>query len=640
MFKNPKMKKILVLGVKWGTVFGLLLLIVIGGYVYTTINDLKLSLNEMTIEKSAVQQSPSILEMDSYIDKKQLLDISTFFEDTKNAHAIEDLMDVGELIEYQNQFIPTKDIYLPKTLDNQCQRFNCLQFRKSFKEIPAPIWKGLLGTEDFRFLEHEGVDPVAIARAIVVDILAMKFVQGGSTLTQQLVKNLFLTNERTLGRKFKEMIYALYIEHILSKEEIVTLYLNEMFWGTFQGVYLKGFYAASLAYFNKAPKYLTDYEATLLISLLKGPYFYRPTKNIERLKSRANAVYKRLSELDLMASKTSEIWDENKWLAFQEDFIKRNKKFNFKAYYQVSKNSESYLEPYEKFILVSSVFEIQDYLKERSKGADIGVKVLIAGRECEDFNCEDMFSYYSKPERVKMTAISQEAHQVGSLLKPIVYDSFIDLGKSYDDEVSTSPLTLKLKSGTWTPKDYSKAKAQEVTLKYALQKSKNIPLIRTAEELGFDKLEENLSKRIPKLKSPLAEFPAQLLGALELSVEEAFMTYSKFIKNKCDQIKENDEDIEDTVLYFMSNAGETTISKVASSKFKQLHIFGKTGTSNNGLDSWYYAFDGKSHFVIWFGVESNRDKYDLPISGAASSFRILQKFILNRGKLPSEVFCP
>ena len=118
-----------------------------------------------------------------------------------------------------------------------------------------------------------------------------------------------------------------------------------MFWGTFQGVYLKGFYAASLAYFNKAPKYLTDYEATLLISLLKGPYFYRPTKNIERLKSRANAVYKRLSELDLMASKTSEIWDENKWLAFQEVFIKRNKKFNFK--YQ--KNFEIFFQSYFLF---------------------------------------------------------------------------------------------------------------------------------------------------------------------------------------------------------------------------------------------------------------------------------------------------
>ena len=179
----------------------------------------------------------------------------------------------------------------------------------------------------------------------------------------------------------------------------------------------------------------------------------------------------------------------------------------------------------------------------------------------------------------------------------------------------------------------------EITLKEALQKSKNIPLVRVASEIGFDKLEEKLAPKIPRLKSPLAEFPAQLLGALELSLEEVFSSYRSFLVGKCEELEKSDQDFEKSILYYMSVASETTISRVARPPLSHALVFGKTGTSNNGLDNWYFAFDGRQLYVFWFGVESKRDETNLRISGASTAFRMFQDFIIYRGKQVSEVYC-
>ncbi|MFT6633496.1 MAG: penicillin-binding protein 1B [Bacteriovoracaceae bacterium] len=607
--------------------------------MYVVINELKLKIAETQISKSKIIQTDSELEADSRVYKDQLESYLIFTELGNAEPFLEERVESGDIEINKNLIIINNKTELPKIDINQCERYRCLQFRKEFSEIPSSIWKGLLGTEDFRFLEHRGVDLFAIARAVVVDVIAMKFIQGGSTLTQQLVKNLFLTNEKKISRKLKEMVYALYIENVMDKEEIITLYLNEVFWGSFQGVYLKGFHAASLAYFNKAPKFLNEFEATLLVSLLKGPNYYRPTKAIDRLKNRTTAVFKRLQSLNLVTDSEQIFWSKARWQSFQENFVKRNNNEDFYVYYLVSTNREAHLEPFEKLVLFSSMLKRKAILKDRLNNADIGMKVLIASKECTGFDCAKIFTHYSKVEREKRKAMTEEYHQIGSLFKPIVYDTFIELGRSYDEEISTEKITLNLKSGKWSPKDYSKAKTNSVLLKTALQKSKNIPLIRVASEVGFEKLEEKLLPRIPKLQTPLAEYPAQLLGALELSVEEVFNTYNGFINDKCTQIKDKSLKFEETILYYMSVASETTISRLARNPLKSAYIFGKTGTTNQGLDNWYFAFDGKEVYVFWFGVDSDRNKHDLRISGATTSFMIFQDFINHRGKLISEILC-
>lgn len=632
-------KKTVMLCTRYALLFSCICAIFISGYVYVVINELKLKIVESKISQSKNELVQSTLEADTQTYKTHLKDFLVYSNHGESKKFITEGLESGGIEDQKNTYLINNEIQLPEIEANDCTRVRCIQIRKKFANIPAPIWKALLGTEDFRFLDHRGVDPIAVARAIIVDVIAMKFIQGGSTLTQQLVKNLFLTNEKKLSRKIKEMVFAIYIENVMDKEEIVTLYLNEVFWGSYQGVYLKGFHAASLAYFNKAPKYLDEFEATILVSLLKGPNYYRPTKKINRLKSRAVAVFKRLQKLKLVTSSEKKFWSKARWLQFQEDYKTRNSEYSFYSYYLMTQNREPQLESFEKFVLYNTITKNNKRLKKRTKGADIGIKIIIADKNCEGYDCKNLFSYYSKFERDKRTAITSEFHQVGSLLKPIVYDTFIDLGRSYEDEVSTEKITLNLKSGKWTPKDYSKAKQKKILLKKALQKSKNIPLIRIANDIGFDKLEEKLSKRIPRMQKPLSEFPAQLLGALELSLEEVYITYNNFIKDKCQTIKTEGLDLEDTILHYMSVASETTISRLARKPLKNAYIFGKTGTTNNGLDNWYFAFDGKEVYVLWYGVDSERNKHNLRISGASTSFMIFQDFLNHRGKLISEILC-
>lgn len=607
--------------------------------MYVVIQDLKHKLELNKVDSTDIIQIASHFEPETQVSSELFKDYLIYAADTETSVALNDLLSKQLIASSGKDFTILSAFELPPLRVNGCDRFRCIQNRREFRDIPAAIWKGLLGTEDFRFLDHQGIDPIAIARAIVVDVIAMKFVQGGSTLTQQLVKNLFLTNERKLKRKFTEMIYAIYIENILSKEEIITLYLNEVFWGTFQGVYIKGFHAASIAYFHKVPSELSEFEATMLISLLKGPSFYDPSRGIDRLRDRTKAVYERLRGLNLVSKSDQFLWSSSDWASWKKDYDKRSKGGHFYSYYLASQNSDRTIESFEKLVLYTSVQEVNAYLKPRVRDADIGIKIFIADLSCKSFDCESGFSFYSKQERDKRDAMTKEFHQVGSLLKPIVYETFIELGKSYDDDVSTEPITLKLKSGDWTPKDYSKVKVDEVELKVALQKSKNIPLIRIANEVGFDELEKKLIPKFPRLKSPLSEYPAQLLGALELSMEEVLRVYSDFIQNKCKSIKENDLDFEQTVLHYMSLAPETTITSLAKGPYRDARVFGKTGTTNNGLDNWYYAFDGQKVYLIWYGVESNRNKFDLRLSGAVSSFLIFQKFMNKRGKQISEIIC-
>lgn len=610
----------------------------VGLYSYLTISELKLKLSETLISDSQIVQADSFLESGTEIREDDFNDYLLYSELKTSTKFLK--VNQNKIRRNDSRLEIIEKIDLPKLSTNSCEKFKCLQFRKKFSEIPSPIWKALLGTEDFRFLEHKGIDFLSIGRAIVVDVIAMKFVQGGSTLTQQLVKNLFLTNERKLSRKFKEMIYALYIENVLSKDEIINLYLNEVFWGTFQGVYLKGYYAASIAYFDKKPMELSEYEATILVSLLKGPNYYRPTKKgIKRIKGRTQAVYKRLRGLNLASSSDVRSWSDNQWEEWSEQFTKRNKLYSFNSLYYLSQNSEMHLEGFEKLVFFNAVTRRRKALTKRTENADIGIKVIIANSKCVDFECAELFSFYSKEQRDRRVAMSEEYHQVGSLLKPIVYDTFIELGRHYDEEISTLPITLNLKSGAWTPKDYSKAKDEYVTIKVALQKSKNIPLIKIASEVGFEKLEDKLELTIPNLKKPLAEYPAQLLGSLELSMEQVMRTYSNFIEKKCQNIRNNTEKFEKSILNYMSISGETTISRLAKAPLKNALVFGKTGTSNNGLDNWYYAFDGENSYILWFGVESKRNESSLRVTGASSSYLILQDYLNNRGKQVSEVHC-
>ena len=185
---------------------------------------------------------------------------------------------------------------------------------------------------------------------------------------------------------------------------------------------------------------------------------------------------------------------------------------------------------------------------------------------------------------------------------------------------------MRIKSGAWTPREGHKDLAEEVTLKEALIKSYNRPLIRLGEEMGWDELEAYLEGYIPKIKKPLQEYPAQLLGAVELSMSELFGVYQKFIQENC-----LSEDGESDVIEALSDPTTTTISHRVGRELAGQKFFGKTGTSNNGMDNWFISFDGRELGVIWFGNEGKKEA-DIRLFGSNTAFRIFEQFNRSRGK--------
>ena len=586
---------------------------------------LTMPLVRVTKEQDASSIDEIILEEGAIVNGEQLENFLLFF--LPNGESRPELASIrGNLLSVD------KEYRLPGKLVNHCQDFYCYQYRVGFDHIPSIFWKGLIGIEDYRFLDHFGIDFKSILRAIVTDLKELRLAQGGSTLTQQLVKNLFLSNKKTVGRKLREIIYSIYIEFRFSKEEILEAYFNEVYWGALEGIQIKGIHAAALYYFNTPLDHITPYQAAILISLLKGPTYYHPINHLDRLKDRTNTVLKKLVDLNLFSYKVSNVWNESQWKTWHQALISRSEKKLKRAIWQTTRTEKQYFTTYELYSFIVSVNNTLKSIEQRIGDKDIAVKAVIG----MPFTNKEEFSFYSKVERQTLRAIHEEYHQVGSALKPIIYSIFMAHGKSLFDTVSTEELSLNLKSGIWTPREAHEIEEKEITLLEALLKSYNRPLIRVAHELGFDSIEQDLLVFVPKIKSPLAEFPAQLLGAVELSPYELYQSYIKFVQKECRVLEEREPE---NILLLMSDPKETTVKMVVGDHIGDMRFFGKTGTSNDGLDNWYVFFDGRLLGVIWVGLEGKRSNEKLNLYGSVTAFKIFQDFLRDRGKRFNELNC-
>ena len=531
-------------------------------------------------------------------------------------------------------FLVRSDFQLQPLIKNDCQDLFCFKHYASFDFIPPLFWKGIIAVEDARFLEHFGVDFISISRAFVANLKSLRFEQGGSTISQQLVKNLFFTNEKTIQRKINEMIVSIYIEQKFPKEKILEAYLNEFQWGGLQGIRVKGFYAASLFYFSKRPQDLTPYEISILVSLLKGPSYFSPLNHIDRLKNRSDVVFDKMVEKKDIPNRNDLKWSQKDWDNFQRQIKDREKSKYFLQLWSMPKENSYALNFYERFVLAQKVHEIRSKIFERypEQAKDFAVKVLIKSLAEVADGESSQFYYYSKTERNLQRAIEDETHQVGSTLKPILYQILTKSDFSLSDEVSTGPISLNLTSGVWSPKEAGTVKETEVTLKDALLKSYNRPVIHLVNSYGFDKMETELDPYFPMMKKPLKEFPAQLLGSMEMSLAQLANAFEKFIKGSCEDLYLGNKTEDESVLYALSNPTQTTVARHLDPIFRNLRFFGKTGTTNSGFDNWYVAFDGKYLAMVWVGTEGNRGIKGLSLYGSTTAFQVYQSFFRDRGQ--------
>ncbi|AFI04554.1 transglycosylase domain-containing protein [Helicobacter cetorum] len=525
------------------------------------------------------------------------------------------------------------------------------RFYAHFNEIPARLVESLLAVEDTLFFEHGGINLDAIMRAVIKNAKSGRYTEGGSTLTQQLVKNMVLTREKTLTRKLKEAIISLRIEKVLSKEEILERYLNQTFFG--HGYY--GVKTASLGYFKKPLDKLSLKEIAMLVSLPRAPSFYDPTKNLDFSLARANDIIRRLYSLGWISSTElkhalgevpivyNESTTQNSAPYVVDEVLKqldhldglRTKGYTIKLTLDLD---------YQRLALESLRFGHQRMLEkiaqERSKDKK---KDNDPQEELEDNLNASMVVTDTQSGKIlalvggidyKKSAFNratQAKRQFGSAIKPFIYQIAFDNGYSTTSKIpdvarnfeNANRTTDSTQNHAWHPSNYSRNFLGLVTLQEALSHSLNLATINLSDQLGFEKVYNSLSdmgfKNLPKDLSIV-------LGSFVISPLDAAQQYSLFsnyglmlkpmliesITNSSGETKTfTPLEIKRTTskeqafltLSALINTVENGTGKQA--RLHNIEVAGKTGTSNNNIDAWFIGFTPTIQSVIWFGRDNN-----------------------------------
>jgi penicillin-binding protein 1A len=517
-----------------------------------------------------------------------------------------------------------------------------------FDEIPVPIIEALIAIEDTMFFEHHGVNYEAIFRAMLKNLIAMRYVEGASTLTQQLVKNKLLTREKKLSRKIKEFLLALKVESALTKEEILERYLNEVYFG--HGYY--GIKTAAKGYFHKELYELTAKEIAILVGLPKAPSAYAPTRNYELALGRANRVLKRLGELGWIDERRLSAALEAKPEVF-DDTLTQNL-----APYAVDEIKKELLPYYPDLktggYTVVSTIDLDYQARARDAMVYAYEKALErAGREVTDeeemergVNPQHAMAQLNgalvsiEPQTGDIIALIggvnyqkssfnraiQSKRQPGSAFKPFLYQIALDSGFSPStmlaDIARTYEYEIDGEQKKWKPQNYGKNFKGLISLKEALVYSKNLATINLVTDVGLMKMHNKLEdfgfKDLPKDLS--ISLGAIGMSPLELSeYYTIFSNYGTRVKPKIIKSIQNSGGQREVIetqaqqvttpqqAYLMNDIMRSAVNRGTGrrARVKGMEIAGKTGTTNNSVDGWFCGYSPSLQTIVWFGNDDN-----------------------------------
>lgn len=527
----------------------------------------------------------------------------------------------------------------------------------SIDAVPDMLPKTLTLIEDRDFYDHHGVAPLSILRALMANIAAGRTVQGGSTLTQQLVKNMFLTRERSLVRKAKEALMAVIIDARYSKTQILQAYLNEVFLGQNGDMAVHGFGLASYFYFDRPANELNTPEIATLVAMIKGPSYYNPRRHPERVKERRDLVLR---------------------LLFEQNEIDRDA---YQQYVNQSLNlaSGASLASGKHPAFMDRVRrELSDILAEPSL-RDSGVKVfttldIVAQRRAERALAQTLNGLQSDRKAALQGAMvvtditSGEVRaivggrdyeykgfnraldarrQVGSLIKPAVYLTALEDPTQYNlaTPLDDKPITLRTTDGKqWSPKNADKEFRGSVPLITALTQSLNVPTVNLGMQLGLDKVVETIHQLGVEREVPAV--PSLTLGALSLTPFETNQMYQtlsnegRYIplhtvtdvttssNNLLWQKAEFFSQRADAPATYLLNyalykvAREGTANRVGRA-FPSVNMAGKTGTTDDYRDSWFSGFDRNNVITVWVG---NDDNQPVNLTGAGGGLPVFVNY--------------
>jgi len=574
----------------------------------------------------------------------------------------------GKISQLFSDNIPVKALRLePKLLARLVPNNKEDRVLVALQNIPTLLLDTLLLIEDRNFYHHQGISPLGILRALYNNIAAGRTVQGGSTLTQQLVKNMFLTRDRTISRKVKEAIMALIIEARYSKDQLLEAYINEVYLGQHYANGIYGFGLASKFYFGKTIAELNSADIALLVAQVKGPSYYDPWRHPVRAKERRDLVLRLMFEQNLISVA------EFKEVVSSPLSIRKNRRFKTQAYPAyvelVKQELNQHLTPYQQKmgirvftgfshrsqqLLEQTVTEQLTQLEQKYQKKELQAAMIVTDIGSAEIRAlvGDKQSGYAGFNRA-----SNANRPVGSLIKPAIYLAALERFEQFNFAtlLADEPITLTIdvdggsKGETWQPKNYDGKYRQQVPLIDGLVNSLNIPTVNLGMALGL----ENVANAIHLLgyDKDVVMRPSMLLGAMNMSplqinqmylpiANQGYAAQAHAIKSisssKGDTLWQfaatNAQVISTDAVYLMDYAltqvAKTGTAKSLTWRMKGHEIAGKTGTSNDLRDSWFVGYDDKLLVTTWLGKDNNEPT---GLTGSSGALLLFADFLKKQG---------
>lgn len=513
-----------------------------------------------------------------------------------------------------------------------------------YDEVPPLLVDALIAVEDRDFFSHYGIDPKGILRAAWINLRTGDLRQGGSTLTQQLVKNFYLTHERTLWRKINEMIMALLLEWHYSKAEILAAYINEIYLGQHGAQGVHGFGTAAEFYFSRPLAELKLDQLALLVALVRGASYYNPRKHPERALERRNRVIQQMYELGFMEEdrarnaqqlplsiSDSPGWSSARYPAFL-DLVNRQLARDYRREDLQTEGLRIFttLNPVYQETAIQAVSRRLPGL-ETARGLEQNT-IQAAGIISSIETGEVLAMVGGRDNRLGGFNRALDARRpVGSLIKPVIYLTALAQPERYNvlTTLKDEPVRLRQKDGTmWMPDNYDGEIHGDVPLHLALEKSFNLATVRLGMEIGIAAFRETLEKF--GITEHVPGYPSVYLGAIEFSPLQVTQIYQTLASNgfhiplrtirevldkNGNPLQRYPLDIRQTLdsrAVFLTNYLLTrvvqygTAQSLAARMPSYMPLAGKTGTTNDLRDSWFAGFGNNLLGVIWLGRDDNK----------------------------------
>lgn len=538
--------------------------------------------------------------------------------------------------------------------------------------VPRPLIDALIATEDRNFYQHHGVSVRGTARALLTNVTGGKR-QGGSTLTQQLVKNFYLTPERTYKRKVNEAFMALLVEFHYDKNEILEAYLNEVNLGQNGNYSINGYGLAAQFYFGQPLRELNTSQLAFLVGLVNGPSYYNPWKNPERAKERRDLVlhnmlvtgkltqqqYETETARPLGVSKKPAITA----VRFPDfmDVVRRQLREEYQENDLTNQGLRIFttLDPLAQTRIQSAFERSVANLVKSSPSRLKGLQGAVVVSHPE--NGELVAVVGSTGEFTGFNRALDAKRQVGSLLKPVIYMQALQTGRyNWASLINDTTMVIKRPGvSDWTPKNYSGREYGAVNMQTALANSYNLSAVRLGQEAGLPTFINNLKKL--GVTQEIENYPSILLGAVNLSPMDVLGIYQNFatggfkyptrtIRSVVDADGKllqryglNVQNTIDSSTAYLLNYGLQQVMSTGTGQSaynslpKELNLAGKSGTTNDARDSWFAGYSGNYLSVVWLGEDKNKS---IGLTGSSGALPVWVNVMKQLKNTPNDMIQP